>query len=481
MNRKACLCIAAIALAAALPAAADTFSIDSCRRMAIHNNKTLRMAEEAITGAGYARKAAKAAYLPGIDFVGTYIYNQHKISLLKEDAKLPTMYFDPLSQSYKYDVLIDPGTGQPVTDPATGTPIPLAVAVIPKKAMEYDTRNVFAGAVTLTQPIYMGGQIRAMNDITRYAEQMARTQRNAAVQDVVFAVDEAYWTVVSLCAKRRLAQNFVELVDTLRSNVQAMYDEGVATRADVLKVDVRKNEASIALTKVDDGLTLSRMALAKLCGLPLDADMRLTDEELAHTDSVAPAMTYDLRDVYAARQDLATVRHSISMLEAQERLAMGDMLPKVALTGAYSFSNPNTINGFERRFGGGFSIGATVTVPLWHWGGNYNKYRASRSATTVQRLALSDLEDKVALQASQAKFKYNEAYKTYDMTRHNMASADENLRMAREGFKEGVLTTSDVITAQTAWLQAHSEKIDAEIAVRLCSVYLSKVLGTMPY
>ncbi len=456
-------------------------SLDSCRNMAVRNNKTLHAADETVRSTGYARQAAKAAYLPGIDFNGTYMFNQHKISLLKEDAKLPTMVFNPLTEKYEYDLLINPATGQPVVDPASGQPIPLGVAVIPKKAMEFDTRNIFAGAFTLTQPIYMGGQIRAMNDITKYAEEMARTQRNAAVQDIVYAVDEAYWGVVSLCAKKRLAESFVSLVDTLKYNVTAMYDEGVATRSDVLTVEVKNNEAHIALTRVENGLTLSRMALAQLCGMPLDSQMTLADEELRHTDTVAPALTYNLADVYASRQDLATVRHSISMLQAQERLALGDMLPKIALVGAYSFSNPNTINGFEKKFGGGFSVGATLTIPIWHWGGNYNKYRASKSMTAAQRIILSDLEEKVALQAKQAKFKYDEAYRTYDMTRTNMLKADENLRQANVGFKEGVLTADDVILAQTAWLQAHSEEIDAAIGIQLCRVYLDKVLGTMPY
>ena len=140
-------------------------TLDSCRNMALRNNKTLRMAEEAVRGAGYERKSAFAAYLPGIDFTGGYTYNQHNIELLGEDAKLPTMSFDPATQTFKYNVLTTPD-GTPIKDPATGSFIPTEVALIPKEAMSFDVHNVFAGAFTLTQPIYMGGMIKAMNDIT---------------------------------------------------------------------------------------------------------------------------------------------------------------------------------------------------------------------------------------------------------------------------------------------------------------------------
>ncbi|MDE6844053.1 MAG: TolC family protein, partial [Muribaculaceae bacterium] len=275
---KTCLLLS-LAFALAGSATAQTVSLDSCRSMALRNNKTLRVADEGVRGAALERKAAFSAYLPGIDFNGTYMHNQHEIALLGEDAKLPTMSFDPKTMKYDYN-LVTGADGVPVKDPQTGSYIPSQVAVIPKEAMTYDTRNVFAGAFTLTQPVFMGGMIRALNDITKYAEQAAIAARNSAAQEIVYAVDEAYWQVVSLKEKKKLAQSFVNLVDSLRYNVNALLEEGMATRSDLLTVEVKLNEAQIMLTKVDNGLTLSRMALAQLCGLPADTPMELSDEGL---------------------------------------------------------------------------------------------------------------------------------------------------------------------------------------------------------
>lgn len=480
LRRLYLLSAAALTLSCGVAQSA-TLSLDSCRNLALAHNKAIKIADENITGAGFARQSAKAAYLPGIDFAGTYMYNQHKISLLGEDAKLPTMSFNPATMSYDYNILKDPTTGAPITDPKTGTPIPTEVAVIPKSAMTYNIHNVVAGAITLTQPVYMGGAIRAMNEITRYAEQLAISMRNSAVQDVVYSVDEAYWTVVSLVQKQRLAKSYCDLLDSTRYNVNAMYEEGVATRSDVLSVDVKCNEAAVTLTKVENGLSLARMALAQVCGLPLQSEFTLQDETLSTRPSMPEQEEFDSQGIYSRRQDLASLRHGIQILEQQEKVARAALLPKVGVVAAWTFSNPNTIDGFQNRFGCGFSVGASVSVPLWHWGGNYNKLRVAESATRAQRLQLEDAESMVDLQVSQAKFRFEEARKTLDMTRSNLAKADENMHNAEYGFKEGVLTTDDVTAAQTAWLQAHSEYIDAEIGVQLCRVYLSKVLGTMSY
>lgn len=461
-------------------------SVDSCRQMAVENNKTLQMAEENLKAAAHYKDAARAAYLPGIDFTGTYFYNQRIINLLGEDAKLPTMSFDPKSQSYQYNLVTD-AQGIPVKDPATGSFIPSEVAVIPKEAMSYDVHNVFAGAFTLTQPVYMGGQIRALNQIAGYGEKLAKAMRNNLAEDIVYAVDEAYWTVISLKEKEKLALSFVNVVDTLLYNVKAMLEEGVATKSDLLAVEVRLNEATIALTKVRNGLSLSRMALAQLCGLPIDTQMTLENETSFEDQPVKTNGDYsslssvNMEEVYNRRQDLEMVRLSINMLEGKEKLALSELLPKIAVVGAYSFSNPNVIDGFRKRFGGGFNVGATLTVPIWHWGGDIKRYKAAKSTTSAQRFLLADLEEKVSLQVSQARFKCDEATKTYDMTVVNMQKANENLRQADLGFKEGMLTTNDVLMAQTAWLSANSEKIDAEINVRLCHTYMQKVTGNLSY
>lgn len=460
---------------------AETYSLDSCRAMALSNNKELMVKAERVRQAGYQRKQAFAAYLPALDFAGGYTYNQKKLSLFDSDQLLPTKSFNLATQSYEFNVVTNPITHQPVTTP-DGTPIPSEVALIPKEAMEFDIHNVFLGAVTLTQPIYMGGKIVAMNRLAKIQEEANRMLQENESQNVIYAVDAAYWTVVSLNAKHRLAKSYVNLLDTLDRNVKLMLDQGVATRSDLLSVDVRLNEANVDLLKVENGLSLSRMALAQICGLPVHSDINVADEGVAQAiPSAEIATRYNMEEVYSRRPDLRALEMASEATVQQKRVALSEMLPNIALIGSYSFTNPNMFDGFKNRFGGAFSVGVMVKIPLWHWGGNYNGYRAARSAETISKIQVADAREKIDLQVSQAAYKAQEAVKTYLATESNLAKAQENLRTATLGFREGVITTDDVMAAQTAWLKAHSENIDAMIDVKLCDVYLSKVLGTLGY
>ncbi len=478
-----------LAIITTLSASADSISVASqgqlitleeCRALAIANNKQLMISRQKINKAHYQNREAFAAYLPAIDFAGGYVYNQKEISMFATDQLLPIKSFNPSTGAYDFNLVTNPATGTPILSP-DGKPIPSQVAYLPKEALTYDVHNVFFGAITLTQPIYMGGKIVAMNRLTNFAEQLAREMHNDEVQNIVYAVDAAYWQVVSLKAKHELALSYVNLLDSLDHNVGLMFREGVATRADQLSVAVKLNIARVDLAKVENGVTLSRMALAQLCGLPIDSPMLLADEDAKNLSEFPISVAANINDAYQRRPDLRALDWGIKIADQQKKVAMSSMLPNVALVGSYSFSNPNLFDGFNKRFAGQFSIGAVVKIPLWHWGGNYNKYKAAATDADIMRLRLEDARELVNLQISQAEYRKHESLKTYSTTRSNLSSADENLRVATLAFREGMVSSDDVMAAQTAWLKANSENIDAMIDVQLCATYLSKVLGKLAY
>ena len=460
-------------------ASAQVVTLDSCRNMALRNNKEIQQAGLAIEQAGYQRKEAAAAYLPQFDLTAGYIYNSRKVSLIKEDQMLPTKSFNLQTGSYDYNLVIDPRTGAPLQ--VDGQYVPSTVALLPKSGLTYNIHNLMGGALTVTQPIYMGGKITAMNQITDLAQQLAREMRESKVEDVIYNVDAAYWQVVSLCAKQKLARSYVELVQKLDDDVKVMVGEGVATRANQLAVDVKLNEANVDLTKVDNGVTLSRMLLAQLCGLPVNTAMTLADEGRDDLDLAIMPTNYNLDEVYDKRHDVRSLELATKIFDQQVKVARSEMMPKLAAVAALHATNPNSYDGFENRFGAAFSVGATLRVPLWHWGGLSNKVKAAQVEANVKRLELDDAKEKIALQISQAAFRYQEAFKTLEATKANLSQADENMRIAGIAFKEGMGTIDEVLAAQTAWLKANSEKIDAEINVQLTREYLDKVMGTMTY
>ena len=461
-------------------------NLDSCRALALKNNKQMSISRVKKEVAANVRKAARTKYLPHISALGGYEFTSKEISILNNDQKEA---LSSLGTNLKDGIVSSVGPYAQILPPALqqqlGTDLTRVAGFLNMggqsivNAFRTDTRNMFAGAILLTQPVFMGGAIVAMNKMADTGELLAANSEEAKRQSTLFNIDQAYWQVVSLRHKQKLAQGYLDLVKKLDGDVQKMIKEGVATRSEGLSVSVKVNEAEMAVIKVNDGLVLAKMLLCQLCGLPVNEQVVLTDEETADLGAVEVAPQLNVERAFENRPELKMLQNVVDMGKQATNLLKAGNLPQVMLTGGYMVSNPNLFNGFEKKFAGVWNVGVLVRVPIWNWGDVAYKVRASKGATTIASLQRDEAREMIELQVNQSAFKVNEANKKLELAKASTERADENLRTANLGFSEGVISSTTVMEAQTAWLQAQSQKIDAEIDVKLSQVNLQKAMGTL--
>lgn len=466
-------------------------TLDSCRAMALRNNKQMSVSRVKQEVAKNLRKSARTKYLPHVSAVGGYVYTSEEISILNDEQKnslshLGTTMGNNVRSGITNYASTLPATLQSALS-ATLAQIHSDLAPLSRAlnmrgqeivdAFHTDTRHMLAGGIVVTQPVFMGGAIVAMNKLADIGEQFAANAAEAKRQNILYDIDQAYWQVVSLRHKQKLAQSYVAVVKKLDDDVQKMIREGVATRSDGLSVSVKVNEAEMMLMKVDDGLTLSRMLLNQLCGIPLNEAVTLAEEE---TDNISTTNDMPTQQTnFDNRPELKMLQNTVDMGKQTTNILKAGNLPQVLLVGGWAGTNPSLYNGFQRKFKGAWNVGVMVRVPLWNWGDVMYKVRAAKGATTIATLEMEDVREKIALQVNQSEFRVSESQKKLQQAQSSIARAEENLRTANLGFKEGVISSTTVMEAQTAWLQACSQKIDAEIDVKMSQVNLQKALGTL--
>lgn len=427
--------------------AQQIFTLNECRNLAIQNNKELQISGEKVKVADEERKAAITKYYPQVSAMGTYMRNEKNLNL------------------------VDFGQLGPA-----GELVPSGI----KNFLELDIRNIWVGDISLVQPVFMGGKIIAYNQITKYARELAQTMNNSRLQDIVYTTDEAYWQVVSLVNKKKLADAYVDLLRKMNHDVDLMIKEGVSTEADGLSVKVKLNEAEVAQTKVDNGLNLTRMLLAQICGLPSDSEMKLADENLETLqENDLSQKIVNVNEAFINRNELKSLDYAVKIYKKKEAIALAEMLPSVAFTANYLVTNPNLFNGFKNEFSGMWNVGFVVKVPLSGWAEGTFKRNAARAETRIKQLEWENAKEKIELQVNQSVYKVNEAEKKLTASTRNMENAEQNLRHANYGFDEGVIPALNLMQAQTAWVSAHSSLIDAQIEVKLTEVYLKKAMGKL--
>ena len=486
---------------AVLPAAAGaqgrTLTLEECRQMAVENNRSLQQAAVKVEMAGYDRQAALANYFPKVSATGAWIYNNSDISLVSDDVssmltgsgtlvqsqvqqKMTELTQAIMSNPYAAQEYMGSAMWQTVLGALSQTDVSQAINSIGSQldeALHPDLSHITVGVISVQQPVFYGGKIIAANQIAALAEELARTKYDTEYQQIIVDVDQAYWQIVSIAAKKQLAENYADLLHTMEHDVELAIAEGVSTQSDALAIKVKANEADMLYTKSVNGLKLAKMLLCKQIGLDLNTEITLADEggESIPEPVVSEPKTFE--EIYAMRPELHSLDLAQQIYDKKVSVARADMMPTVALTANYLVCNPNLSNGFSNSFSGTFGAGVLVNIPIFHGFEALSKTRKAKAEASLYRIQYEDACNMVNLQVNQLHNQLDEARERLSMAESNLRNAEENLRIATVGFEEGVVASDVALQAQTAWLQAHSEYIEAGIELQMTNANLQKAEG----
>lgn len=425
-------------------------TLDSCRSLAKEHSRTLQQKDEEIKAAHAKKQQVMTNFFPQVAARGVYLHMQKELHLIDWDKPLGHLNF-----------------------------------LIPERLRHLgtvDLRNLWVGNVTAIQPLFLGGKIISGYKMASLAERLQGELRQTAETEVETKLDETYWQVVSLRSKERLLDQLVRLLEQTVKDVDASIDAGVATKADGLSVRTKLSEAEVKRSQVVNGLELSRMLLADLCGLSEDEPFTLTEEghlqELLLSTQTAPiARDEDTEAAIERRSEIRSLRLVDSIYSKRVNMESASLFPKLYGVASYSTTNPNSFQGQKKEFAGQYYLGLMLEVPISDLFSGTFKRRQAKAEHRVKQLELAEARSKINLQIKQALRTADDARRAYTTALSAVKMAEENMRYAKAGYDEGVIPLLNYTMAQTAWMSAQDSLIDAQIRVLLTESKLKKILA----
>ncbi|WP_455075683.1 TolC family protein [Porphyromonas catoniae] len=425
-------------------------TLDSCRSLAKEHSRTLQQKDEEIKAAHAKKQQVMTNFFPQVAARGVYLHMQKELHLIDWDKPLGHLNF-----------------------------------LIPERLRHLgtvDLRNLWVGNVTAIQPLFLGGKIISGYKMASLAERLQGELRQTAETEVETKLDETYWQVVSLRSKERLLDQLVHLLTQTVKDVDASIDAGVATKADGLSVRTKLSEAEVKRSQVVNGLELSRMLLADLCGLSEDEPFTLAEEghlqELLLSTQTEPiARDEDTEAAIERRSEIRSLRLVDSIYSKRVNMESASLFPKLYGVASYSTTNPNSFQGQKKEFGGQYYLGLMLEVPISDLFSGTFKRRQAKAEHRVKQLELAEARSKINLQIKQALRTADDARRAYTTALSAVKMAEENMRYAKAGYDEGVIPLLNYTMAQTAWMSAQDSLIDAQIRVLLTESKLKKILA----
>lgn len=421
--------------------------------MALENNFNLKSSQEQILSAEDMMAAYKTNYLPNFSVTGNYYYSTSNFLMSIDGGYLPTY-------------LLDQSTGQLTPNLAgfdiDGNPLFKEYAYMPDQNFDFEIGSVFNAGVQLTQAIYLGGKVQTSVKLAKLNVEANKLNQEKTQSEVIMLTDEAFYTLIKVEQLALSAQKYEQAVDEFHRQASNAVDKGMARRNDLLKVEVKLNEAKLLSLKARNALILSKMNLCQVIGIPI------TTSNLGVKDDFQMGININSTDLdISKRPEYSLLKKQVEAKELEVSLAKSEFLPSITALASYGYTNGVKLNNSTLMNSASFSGGVMLSVPIFHWGEGKRKISASRREVNIAQNQLEDLNQKMSLELMQTITNYQEAIAKVALSEHSLTQAEENMRISGNLYEVGMETIADHLEAQALWRQSMSEVIEAKASQRL--------------
>ncbi|WP_273133150.1 TolC family protein [Culturomica massiliensis] len=384
---------------------AQSLTLQQYRQRVLDYNQEIKQSQEAVNAAVYALKSVKTGFFPKVDITGSYSYQIENVTFM------------------------------PDTD------------------LKHDNYSAEAG---LVQNIYAGSAVRKQYEAARLQEAIARLGEEYTVDNILYAADVNYWTVVANRNLYDIADRFVNIVSELFDVVGKRFTEGAISKTDVLMVQSRLKEAEVQLNTSATNYRTSLQTLNIMMGIAADTDTGLADS-IQHISALPLRQEVDV--ALKKRPDYLMAEQDIELARVQTRLMKASYLPNLAV-GIKEKWGTTLINiDGDKRFS---TIAfANLNIPVFYWGKRRQDVRVSEVQEQMKELERSKLSDQISLELNNAWVNLTESLKKVAIVSSSLDIAHDNLVLNTFSYNEGKLPVIDVLSAQVTWLQAYTNVVSA--------------------
>jgi outer membrane protein TolC len=421
----------------------DVLTLDSAIAIGRDNSRSLQIAAARADGARARAGEASSALLPGLRLNGSYA------RLSDGDFKLST-----------------PGA-------------PAGVSVAPVVVDNYAFR------LQLQQPIFTGFKLNNLADAAHNLAEAGERDLQMSDADLVFTITSAYWSLHQAITTETFVGDNVRRLEAYRSDTERLLQSGLATRNDLLKIEVQLANARIASIDAENDVMLARMNLNNVLGRPLDTpavpgslptDLQQADSILVLAEGGEDGRLTSY--AWTSRPDLIAAGYQVEAAKANASATRGSYWPQLDLTAGYNYNRPNArYQPITPEFLGSWDIGVNLQFDIWNWGRTGHQSEAAEAAVRQSELAASQLRDNVALDVRRAALTLRRSREKLAVATLGVEQARENRRMTDDRYKNGLATSSELLDAEVALVQAETSLAGSEVEFAVARARLVRSLG----
>ncbi len=345
-----------------------------------------------------------------------------------------------------------------------------------------DIPNTYKARADITVPIYSFGRVETNVAAAEAGVQAAGAERRTVEADVRLDVMRAYWTLATVRESVRVLVQSLARTDAWVGDVKARVDAGLLPPNDVLSAQAQRARQQVRLLQAQNDEALAELDLGRLIGVPPGTSIRTTspvDQALPRAAEMAAMPAGDLvTHAVEYRSERAALTASGDGLRQSAKAALANLKPYALAAASVEPSRPNArfvppVDAWRTSW----TVDLKMVWPLFDSG----RSRAQAAGFTAQAGAVearrAEFDGLVGLEVRQRLLDLQFGRAAIAASEEAVAAAAEARRVVDERFQAGVATSTEVLDAQVALLEAELERARLNAGLRLSEARLLRAVG----
>jgi outer membrane protein TolC len=331
--------------------------------------------------------------------------------------------------------------------------------------------------VSLEQPLFTGFRLSSLKSAQNYNLSAEKFNYKTVKIEKIKNIEISFWRFyTSLQIVKIVSQNLKALKNHL-INTEKLLENGFTTKNDHLKLKIEIGSLELNLEEAKNNESITRASFNKAIGLPISTDTKISVDEFT-IDKYDSSLNELISDAVTNRNEIKESTIRLSAIKEKENAAKADWYPHLYAFGNYHYNNPNQrYLPLEDMFNDSWDVGLSLKWDLWNWGGTSAKVEQVRKEYLINEYNLELMKENIQLEVYNNYLNLKKTSKKIELSQLQVESAEENYRITKEKYYQQLATSTELIDAETALLNANISLITSRVEHKIGLSELNRSVG----
>lgn len=414
-------------------------SIEDALTIGIENNKSIKISKKSIKESEKKYKISKSELYPKISINSSYL----KIKQQNEFG-----FVNPLTSE---KIIVSP---------------------------EFDSK--ITNTLSFNQVIFSGFALSNSIKISDYNRKISKSEFQENKSDLLFEINTIYWNLYKLKNMTQIIKKSIVQMRNHLKDIKNYYKEGMATKADILKVKEKISNVELKEIENENKIKKTKLKLKIILGIDINNNIEIVSDIDKNKKEYEYSLNKCIQKGLKKREELKQLKMKKRIADLLVNTAESKFLPKFMLVGNYHYDKPNvSVQPAKNDFSESWEVGVSFSFDIFNGGKRFHELAKNKIAKDKTEILYKQFEENIRKQIFEAYLDYKKEIKSIEYINKNFNEAAENYRITRNLYKEGMVSSSDLLDSEVLFMESKIRKNNSRVDLYLSKLKLDKLIGEL--